>query len=112
MTSPLKVHNRFTPKNSCILLGMVYTKVVQRIVKFHVLIILAKFLPFSLIWDYIMIWERMFQTTVTSPLKVHMTFAPPKIMHVPREGLYQRIMKFEILSSLAICFFFFGHLTW
>ena len=32
-TSPLKVHNKLTPPNSCILLGRVSTKVFKRIVK-------------------------------------------------------------------------------
>ena len=36
-TSPLKVQFRFIPKISCILLGRVSTKVVQRIVKFQIL---------------------------------------------------------------------------
>ncbi len=36
-TSPLKVHNRFSPKNSCILLGRLTTKVVYRIEKFQIL---------------------------------------------------------------------------
>ena len=36
-TSPLKVHNRFTLNNPCILLAKVSTKGVQRIVKFKIL---------------------------------------------------------------------------
>ena len=35
--SPLNVHTRFTPKNSCILLDRVSTKVVERSVKFKIL---------------------------------------------------------------------------
>ncbi len=39
-TSPLKVHNRFTPPKSCIVLGRVCTKIVQGIVKFKILDVL------------------------------------------------------------------------
>ncbi len=45
------VKNMFTPKNSCILLGRVATKVVQRLVKFQILNF-AKFFAFVNIGPY------------------------------------------------------------
>ena len=51
-TSPLKVHNRFTTKISCILLGRVSTKVVQRLTKFQFLEFLPFLFSFSLIRDH------------------------------------------------------------
>ena len=47
-TSPLKVHNRFTHQNPCILLGIVAIQAVQRIVKFQFWI----FAFFSLTWKH------------------------------------------------------------
>ena len=37
MTSPLKVHIRFSPQKSCIHVGKVSTEIAQRIVKFQIL---------------------------------------------------------------------------
>ncbi len=46
-TSPLKVSNRFTPLNSCILLGRVFAKIVQRIVTFPFLDFCHRFILFG-----------------------------------------------------------------
>ncbi len=50
-TSPLKARIRFTPKKSCILLGRVSTKVVQRIVKWNFGFLRIWF-SFSLTWHH------------------------------------------------------------
>ncbi len=57
--------------NSCILLGRLSTKVVERNMKFHLLFLFCHFFPFSLTWDHM----GGFQTT--SPMKEHSRFAPP-----------------------------------
>ena len=66
MTSPLKVHIMFTPNKSCILLGTVSTKVVQRIVKFQILDFCHFVLSFSSTWDH-----KELKTYDISPERTH-----------------------------------------
>ncbi len=47
MTFPLKVHITLTPQKTCILLGKICSKVVQRIVKFAILDFCHFFFVFS-----------------------------------------------------------------
>ncbi len=65
------------------------------------------FFSFSLTWDHM---GEKFQTT--SPLKVHIRFAPQKIMHTigrVSTKVVQRIIKFQILDFHQ---FFSFSLTW
>ena len=69
-TSPLKVHITFTPKKSCIVLGRVSTKVVQRTVKFPIL-------DFAIFFAFLNMGPYGGKVSNnTSPLKQH-TRIPP-----------------------------------
>ncbi len=77
--------------------------------KFCIFDFLRFFFSFLLTWDHI---GEKCQTT--SPLKVHITFTPPKIMHTHMVGLYQSCSKnWEISNFGFLPFFFFSFsLTW
>ena len=77
MTSPLKVHNSFTPKNACMLLESVSTKVDQRTERFGLLL-------FFVSWDHMGVKgsnDMSSETTHQIPC--------PKFMYILRESIYQ-----------------------
>ncbi len=103
-TSPLKVHNRFTSKMSCMLPRRVSTKVVYRLVKFNKdwrkLIVIFKFqkisnfgfFPFfslSLTCDHM--GEKNFKRFHLSE-STHQ-ICSKNLRHTPRKGLYQSCIK-------------------
>ncbi len=76
-------NNRFTPKKSCIPLGRISTKVVERIVTFQILDF-CHFFPFSLTWDHVGV-------KVSNDISAETThhICSTKLMDTPGEGFYQ-----------------------
>ena len=98
-------NNRFTPKKSCIPLGRISTKVVERIVTFQILEF-CHFFPFSLTWDHmgVKVSNDISSEKTTDLLpKIHgysCGGSLPKLV-------VKRIVKFEILNFWHIfCAFF------
>ncbi len=105
MISPLKECNRFTPKTLCIPLGIVYTKVAQRTVRFQMLDF-CQFFSFSLTWDYMGV--KSFKMT---SLKVHILFAPPNscvLLERISTKVVKRTVKFDILANFLFFFWQFN----
>ena len=79
-TSPLKVHVRFTPTKSCILLERASTKVVQRIVKLEIFAFANCFFFFNMGPYGVKVWNDISERT-------HQ-ICFPKFIYTPGEGLY------------------------